>query len=1217
MFGTVEVDVFDGNRLPALIEGPSEEKSSDVFTQVSAKAREQSRSKASVTEGGKKVKKGKTPAKAAVPALPDSMCEPLVRISERACPIEVSSSASRVEPKPIANLHAWFNLRSIMVPKANPEAFEWGLKKGLPVKTAEMDFNGHPVSAMCREAATLQVLKKVARTLDDPRKMKVLDVFGSGRTLSFDPRKSSLSVPVVGGGRSNKKFAVEIVAAPNTEIGGDLARGSFVRVPMPNVKDFDVAIFVDIYQSGATWEQALTTEFVKECLGKVKTKTGYWIGRTFDGLAGADVFEGCAVEQVFYKKDGMVYSSPDSCTETPYPAHPWPEWMHERRIDSLDISPVSRVGPYKIMRITVASNNAQPIGPIDRSGVERVILMPVKQTTVSRLFGLPLSVKTTEVGVPCHIGAYSHFGDAFRGHVSNGQSHDSCGNAVKKYLEEDKAMASLGSRFPLAYSNILKGTIEALIYSGRPEANRRSYMLRRTHHEEEQLLIAARAAKTDFSGFSSDLKWRTHMIRRFVCLFSLANAVFFAIWLQHPVAYVAVGLVVLITLVCEKLGGDAMYVKGAVYERFPVCSAILEEAGCYMFPLIRVAIVLFESARGYYRHDGKLLSTVCLHAVLGMLWYLPGGVIPALFVHMGINAVVARQERKKEIKLINFLSLYEQGRTIDEVDSFTCVMPISTVLPSYTSCIKTGPEKFRGKIKIRVDGLAVTIEEAFALLEEGGKNETYPILVTNRLLHQPANNEINLLAAVLHRIHNDPFVDCVYNEVERHKAWKKISLEVCKMLPLFRTASCTIMENIEAMGKKGERLLRAYNEETEGYFQFAGKTINLKWNETLSVNKEVAGVQTMKPRAIQNLPPQIHAKMGGYAREFASELHKAFDGRVHNIYGVGVRIFFASGYTQAQLSEIGVALSNGEVVFAMSGDDSVVGWGYLASKYGTGQFGEADQSKFDHTQDDGPMKVYMRPILEQMGFPKEFIEMAYQCCASGYSIKRGRLRVTGEAGVQMPTGITTTTTFNSLSTLGFFVNMLRKMVVQGCSFAPKLFGQQVGFDVKYFPTNYFTQATFLKGWWQNGKDGVQWVPLPSAVIKLGKVLKSPLEITKFVRRGKKMHRSPQEAVDMCAFALASSYGKIDQDYPILGAFCGALERAGDIRGLTCGNLQESWKPRMGGISVDRVAAMEEMCWRYGITVEDIVRVEKLLNSIRKLPAYVEDPVFDKLCSKDY
>jgi hypothetical protein len=136
-------------------------------------------------------------------------------------------------------------------------------------------------------------------------------------------------------------------------------------------------------------------------------------------------------------------------------------------------------------------------------------------------------------------------------------------------------------------------------------------------------------------------------------------------------------------------------------------------------------------------------------------------------------------------------------------------------------------------------------------------------------------------------------------------------------------------------------------------------------------------------------------------------------------------------------------------------------------------------------------------------------------------------------------------------------------------------------------------------------------------LKLGKVLKDPVEITKFTRRGKSMKRSPEDAVRMCANALASSYGTLDLSYPILGPFCEALQRNGLSSPKPIGSLQESWKPVMSHVRIERRAALLAIYRRYGLTPEDVKRVEGLLHRVTTLPAYVEDPVFDALCEKDY
>jgi hypothetical protein len=372
----------------------------------------------------------------------------------------------------------------------------------------------------------------------------------------------------------------------------------------------------------------------------------------------------------------------------------------------------------------------------------------------------------------------------------------------------------------------------------------------------------------------------------------------------------------------------------------------------------------------------------------------------------------------------------------------------------------------------------------------------------------------------------------------------------------------------------------------------------------------MGGFNSMKPRAIQNLPALLHAKMGGFSRSFADELHHIFDGKIHDVGGYPVAIFFASGYTQEQLSQIAVLANSGITVFAMSGDDSFVAWGGIEVGFG----GEADQSKFDHTQDDGPMKVFMGPVLRAFGFPEEYISMAYGACSSGYTLRRKRLFCKGYAGTQMPTGITTTTTFNSLSTLSMFVwYLIHKERLSGLVEA----GAELGFEVKYFPRESVQHSTFLKGWWQNTVVGLQWFPLPSAVLKIGKLLNDPVLITGVTRKGKKVRFDERTAIRMCSLALANSYGEVPRAYPILGEFLYTMKRLGLPSTKKLAALHESWKPQMSQTQVDREAVLEAINHRYNISSEEVDEVESLLRTIKSLPAYIEHPVFDKLCEVDY
>jgi len=564
------------------------------------------------------------------------------------------------------------------------------------------------------------------------------------------------------------------------------------------------------------------------------------------------------------------------------------------------------------------------------------------------------------------------------------------------------------------------------------------------------------------------------------------------------------------------------------------------------------------------------------------------------------------------MRYAKFRDVFSKGGLLDDVSGFVSDIPEFETLPSYTSVMVSGPKNLRGEIVVFVDNCEVTVEEAFHLLgRPAGRNVIHPVLITQRLLQQPANNETNLLAAVLFRVHNDPFADSEFTSEERHERWAELgAFFVTHLLDGGRCAVYSVQDNIQLMGKKGLRIGVAYDEDMKGKIQFPRKTINLKWNETISSQKEVNGFITMKPRAIQNLPALTHAMMGGFARSFASELHSRFDGRVWDIAGVPVRIFFASGYNQAGLSEIGRVALEGVTTFAMSGDDSFVVWGGIGDTFG----GEADQSQFDHTQDDGPMRSFMRPVLENFGFPEEFIRTAYDACSSGYTLKKNRLFAKGQAGTQMPTGITTTTSFNSLSTLAMFVwFLINRKRLSGLVDA----GKELGFIVKYFPRDSIQTSTFLKGWWQDGPLGLQWVPLPSACLKIGKLLNDPVIITRQIRKGRKVFLRRRTAIKRCAFALAQSYGTVDFSYPIFGEFLRTMVRLGEQPRVVHASLHESWKPSMTGIQIDRESVCESMLLRYNISREEVEDVEKLLRTVVSLPSYIEHVVFDKLCEVDY
>jgi hypothetical protein len=172
----------------------------------------------------------------------------------------------------------------------------------------------------------------------------------------------------------------------------------------------------------------------------------------------------------------------------------------------------------------------------------------------------------------------------------------------------------------------------------------------------------------------------------------------------------------------------------------------------------------------------------------------------------------------------------------------------------------------------------------------------------------------------------------------------------------------------------------------------------------------------------------------------------------------------------------------------------------------------------------------------------------------------------------------------------------------------------LGFTLKNKETS-LEQVTFLKGWWRRRYDGdLVWLPLPSACVKIGKILRDPAHIYK------------QEPYEKMAAALAMSYGHVPPDYPVLGPFLHQMRQlnlglSGELaqRGTTqVETFTIASKRVMCDHKLSRVEALSAFCFRYRVEYEDILRVEHLIRThLTAVPIYLEDPIFLALAETDY
>jgi hypothetical protein len=171
---------------------------------------------------------------------------------------------------------------------------------------------------------------------------------------------------------------------------------------------------------------------------------------------------------------------------------------------------------------------------------------------------------------------------------------------------------------------------------------------------------------------------------------------------------------------------------------------------------------------------------------------------------------------------------------------------------------------------------------------------------------------------------------------------------------------------------------------------------------------------------------------------------------------------------------------------------------------------------------------------------------------------------------------------------------------------------ELGFESKLKKLSFEEGPTFLKGWWVPSTSGgifeYHWMPLPSQIIKLGKVGTDPSITFSQV--------DPAEAHRRMASAMALGYPIVDYDYPILGCF---LKK---MRGLTNAVVKPVRKQIYGVDmcgpvkTVDRDLAIALICKRYGLTESDIDELESRITDA-PFPCVMVDDRFNNLVRADY
>lgn len=1120
------------------------------------------------------------------------------------------------------------------------------------------NLNTHSVSAFCRETAVLMFLEQVAA--DHPRSMSILSWNGMDRETRINP-----ALPLFRRPRTdpleNTDLEISWTLGRGATFSGDAARSiTQRRLLSSGSEQFDGVWVCDVYRDNGG---PFTPDTMLHLINMSRTGKVYGVWREFPGLGGSDpeLVPG-RVEGVYTRTEaGMVTFSPDR-NQPAYVPHSDVNWMWSSSCGGVDISFIRQIGPYTMFVFAKTGENSLHIGePVSREGdIQMMTVEPWWGGPINALFKLAswrppaqTQVMFSSCLLPSVVAAITR--------QPNGITMDTVLAAVAAAAEKRHHLVAIRERFNAIefYRDLVYGTAVAAMYLNRRKWTDTLYDMRATHYDSEVRLTQVRGST--FLSPKSPRSWVPYAVGVPVALFVAHRYLRRGQKQPTPASFMP--------LLHTILTNEQLVRETAINA---LVSPVAEEAVKYLFPQAWPAIPLFEMVM-HLRHGrwfqalmifvahnafaqrhrvGRPGQAIVLHSLhnfvpvaVTLLTWCAGCPPPMPMVAgfwtqvMGLVAVAPlalfnvraacseyyatarsavawiqrRTRRRDDDAFRHFAAHHAIGQRVPSPRSVWSALAEGTTIVPYNTEIVRGPLHMRGQVDIRINGEPHTIESALAVLPatvpEGQR--MWAILVTSGLLWQPARSPRNLLAAVVTRIHRDPFVGMA-SPADRDLEWDRAGQLIISLgwQPGGLFEKSTIPECAAFMGSraKGRRLLQAAADDEAGNYGDLKKEQKLKWNETIPL-KDVDGVITLKPRPITNLDPIYHARTIAEVRAFADYMHAFFDGQPLIVGEVTVRIFFASGSSGRRLNEIGAALNDPwTVTLAVAGDDVAIGWGPLAGLFGAAN-GEADMSMMDHSQNEGPMWTSLG-LMEVWGVTHETLDALRQCVTASYTAvmryEGNELRMRGHAGVQMPTGATITTTVTSLNCIMMLMGVVRlSQQVQSPDFA--CLCARFGLTAKYIARPNFHEMTFLRGWWQpTGHDEFGWVPLPSAVLKIGKIMSDY----------RKLSSAGARAV---AFAAACSLGHVPDDYPILGAFLSTLRRLGKETAFahTWDIRENPHKSVALAEGVDRGSSMMAVCSRYNITEGDVLRAETLLRCVASLPAYIEDPVFMVLAAVDY
>jgi len=378
---------------------------------------------------------------------------------------------------------------------------------------------------------------------------------------------------------------------------------------------------------------------------------------------------------------------------------------------------------------------------------------------------------------------------------------------------------------------------------------------------------------------------------------------------------------------------------------------------------------------------------------------------------------------------------------------------------------------------------------------------------------------------------------------------------------------------------------------------------------------------SIKPRVIQNVHPDLQAIVYK-AMDLVTKYAKQYLFNIDNLYtynGVQLTLTFGSGMNDEQL-DIWYERAMADILIynqsknsklervhcILAGDDFFAIHVNPITK--VIRFIENDFSRYDRTQSFHALEAEYW-LIERIGVPRTIIGKMRSSTRTTpvYKPRKGsnkfgpRMSVKMKAPVQRFSGGGDTTFGNT------------SVSIFGCLFACKK-GKfdltrlsKLGFESKLkFFDSPLDGPTFLKGWWVPTAEGkMKWLPLPSAMIKLGKIVTDPSSIFK--------GKETMLAHRMAGKAVAAGYKNVPYDYPILGPFVLRSMRLVDTDVEAYSRHQFKTALTREEIDLDAEVAIEMFVRRYGFNPIDL---DKQIYSA-PFPCILMDDRWVTLAQRDY